>query len=57
MIELGEVLVESLSLALDPYPRKPGMVFQEVSDDSSADAGEPAPSPFAALAKLKALKR
>ena len=28
VIELGEVVVESLSLALDPYPRKPGATFE-----------------------------
>lgn len=46
-IDLGLALTELLVLAIDPYPRKPGAVF---------DAGpEPAPepSPFAALAKLK----
>jgi uncharacterized metal-binding protein YceD (DUF177 family) len=52
VIELGEVVIESLSLALDPYPRKPGAVF--------ADEGAASPltgdSPFAALAGLKARK-
>lgn len=46
-VDLGEILVEELSLNLDPYPRKPGVEFK--SDDASA-AGE---NPFAALAKLK----
>jgi hypothetical protein len=27
-IDLGEIAAESLALALDPYPRKPGEVFQ-----------------------------
>ena len=36
-----------LILGLDPYPRKPGAVFE------SPEGDEPDPSPFAALAKLK----
>jgi uncharacterized metal-binding protein YceD (DUF177 family) len=55
VIELGEVVIESLSLALDPYPRKPGAEFHGVGDDSgSAESGS---SPFAALAGAKARKR
>lgn len=42
----GPVLVEMLSLALDPYPRKPGVAFE-----MPVSAGEM--SPFAALARLK----
>ena len=48
-IDLGGVLLEQFSLALDPYPRAPGAAIQ-------ADAGpaEDQPeSPFAALAALK----
>lgn len=48
-IDLGEVLVEELSLNLDPYPRKAGSALDSrVSGE--ADVKE---SPFAALAKLK----
>lgn len=47
-IDLGEILVEELSLNLDPYPRKPGVELQ------STDVATPArPNPFAVLAKLK----
>jgi len=47
VIDLGSVTLEFLALALDPYPRKPGVSFE-------APAAEPgAESPFAALAKLK----
>ncbi len=43
-IDLGEAAAEQLALALDPYPRKPGVALPE--------AGEaPAASPFAALAR------
>ena len=49
-IDLGVLASEQLVLALDPYPRKPGVEF--ASDlgqkDEEADV-----SPFAALAKLK----
>jgi len=45
-IDLGALAVEFLILGLDPYPRKPGAVFQPPQDD------KPEPGPFAALAKL-----
>lgn len=47
-IELGEMLVQNLALALDPYPRAPDAAFEAVDDD----AGEPS-GPFAALAALR----
>jgi len=46
-LDLGEILVEELSLNLDPYPRKPGVEFKE---DTAATTRE---NPFAKLAKLK----
>jgi Large ribosomal RNA subunit accumulation protein YceD len=46
-VDLGALATEFLILGLDPYPRKPGAVFQPPSDASS-DEG-----PFAALAELK----
>ena len=47
VIDLGTVTLEFLALALDPYPRKPGVNFD-------APAAEPgSESPFAGLAKLK----
>ena len=55
VIELGEVVIESLSLALDPYPRKPGAEFHGLGDDSGS--AEPASSPFAVLAGAKPRKR
>ena len=48
-LDLGEILVEELSLNLDPYPRKGGVAFDTVA----AEAGVKRDSPFAALAKLK----
>ncbi len=49
-IDLGAVSAEFLALALDPYPRKPGVSFDDV-----LEAPDPAePSAFAALERLKA---
>jgi uncharacterized metal-binding protein YceD (DUF177 family) len=46
--DLGELVTESLVLALDPYPRKPGASFE------GAEIGaESAPASFAGLAALK----
>jgi uncharacterized metal-binding protein YceD (DUF177 family) len=46
-VDLGALATEFLILGLDPYPRKPGAVFQPPAD-AGADEG-----PFAALATLK----
>ena len=45
-VDLGALAAEFLILGLDPYPRKPGAVFESLDDD------KPDPGPFAALAKL-----
>lgn len=45
-VDLGAIAAEFLLLGLDPYPRKPGAVFEPLQD-RSPDSG-----PFAALAKL-----
>ena len=42
----GGVLVQTLALSLDPYPRKPDA-------ELPAAATDPEPSPFAALAALR----
>lgn len=47
-IDLGAVAAEFLALALDPYPRKPGVVFDEGAQGRDKD-----PSPFAALSRLR----
>jgi uncharacterized metal-binding protein YceD (DUF177 family) len=47
VVDLGALATEFLILGLDPYPRKPGAVF-ELPQDVKAD-----PGPFAALAGLK----
>jgi uncharacterized metal-binding protein YceD (DUF177 family) len=48
-IDLGEAVVEEMALNLEPYPRKPGIVFAEQPEAATPAA----PNPFAALAKLK----
>lgn len=50
-IDLGELAAESLGLALDPYPRKPGVEFSPAPE--AEEAAPAKPNPFAGLAKLK----
>jgi uncharacterized metal-binding protein YceD (DUF177 family) len=50
-IDVGAIVYEHLSAALDPYPRKEGAEFDWVDPKIAADPT--AVSPFAALAKLK----
>jgi uncharacterized metal-binding protein YceD (DUF177 family) len=45
VIDLGEAAAEQLGLALDPYPRMPGVEMPVVDED-------PEPHPFAALRRL-----
>ncbi len=45
-IDLGAVVVEQLALEIDPFPRKPGAVFD-------AGPNEEPPSPFAVLKDFK----
>jgi uncharacterized metal-binding protein YceD (DUF177 family) len=47
ILDLGAIATEFLILGVDPYPRKPGAVFEA---PASTDAGA---SPFAGLAALK----
>ena len=49
-IDLGELAAETLALALDPYPRKPGEVFAHEGEDTAEDRPE---SPFGVLSRLK----
>jgi uncharacterized metal-binding protein YceD (DUF177 family) len=48
VIDLGAVATEFLILAIDPYPRKPGVAFEPPPVEA-----DPAAHPFAALAALK----
>jgi uncharacterized metal-binding protein YceD (DUF177 family) len=51
MIDLGRVATDALYLAIDPYPRKPGVVFEPKAEE--VDPGE---HPFAALKALQGSK-
>ena len=48
IIDLGRLATDVLYLAIDPYPRKPGAVFE-----SRVEAADPEDHPFAALKTLK----
>lgn len=48
-IDLGVIASEFLALALDPYPKKPGVHFE----DTMVGEKDAQPSPFAALERLK----
>jgi uncharacterized metal-binding protein YceD (DUF177 family) len=54
-IDLGEIAVVHLALALDPYPRAPGAAFDAKAwgVEPEKDEKTASVSPFAALAKLK----
>ena len=47
VVDLGALATEFLILGIDPYPRKPGAMFQPPQD------AKPDEGPFAALAALK----
>lgn len=51
-IDVGDAVAEELALAVDPYPRKAGVVFETPPEgsDSGAQSRE---NPFVALKKLK----
>jgi uncharacterized metal-binding protein YceD (DUF177 family) len=51
-IDLGELVAQYLSLAIDPHPRKPGARFDFVDAADAGDAEE-GRSPFAALKVLR----
>jgi uncharacterized metal-binding protein YceD (DUF177 family) len=48
ILDLGELLIQHLAVALDPYPRKPGVAFTPPEEDLQA---------LGPFAKLSALKR
>ncbi len=51
-IRLDEVILEALTLAIDPFPRLPGVEIPEAKISNDDEADQP-PSPFAVLAQLK----
>ncbi|MEM7653674.1 MAG: DUF177 domain-containing protein [Pseudomonadota bacterium] len=57
-LDLGEVVVQLLSLALDPYPRASGVELPPgmVLDEQGAEEIEPAAGPFDVLEKLRRIQ-
>ena len=49
IVDLGEILAETLALELDPYPRKTGELFNDIEEQREPEKI----SPFRALSKLK----
>lgn len=49
-IDIGELTAQHLSLALDPYPRCPGV---DLPEGAEVEETEERPNPFAALERLK----
>jgi uncharacterized metal-binding protein YceD (DUF177 family) len=57
MLDVGEIVAEQLSLAADPYPRRPGAKLEDVMPKPRHGGRKAAPEqrrhPFAGLAALK----
>ena len=52
-VDIGEVVAEHLGLNLDPYPRRPGVLFS-TADGAAGDDDDPVrSSPFAVLREMK----
>lgn len=51
-IDVGEAMSELLAVAIDPYPKKPGVAFEGFEGVPEGEAEKPA-NPFSALEKLK----
>jgi uncharacterized protein len=49
IIDVGALAAEHLALGLDPYPRKPGVAFEDIVEAADEPAKQ---SPFAGLAGL-----
>ena len=56
MVDVGELVVQTLSLALPPYPHKDGVEFQAGDDGTGAEASPVRKNPFEALRHWKARK-
>ncbi|MDB5554915.1 MAG: hypothetical protein JWL86_4899 [Rhizobium sp.] len=50
-IDVGAIVAEIVAMALDPYPRKPGVAFENHIEGNPKD--DVKPSPFAVLKTLK----
>jgi hypothetical protein len=52
-LDIGAIVVEHLTLAIDPYPRSTKAEFAALTADADADGNSKPASPFAALRVLK----
>jgi uncharacterized metal-binding protein YceD (DUF177 family) len=52
-LDLGELLAEHLALAIDPYPRKPGVQLADVLQNGEIGVNQAKQNPFAVLSGLK----
>lgn len=53
-VDLGALISQTLALAIDPYPRKPGAVFEGLAEPAAEPAADAdARSAFADLARLR----
>lgn len=52
-IDLGELVVQHLSLALDPYPQRPGAQPPKVIEDADKSSKDVEENPFSVLATLR----
>jgi len=55
-IDLGELTAQHVALAIDPHPRKPGVVFEVPRDAKAVEVGAKPLNPFAVLADFRAKK-
>lgn len=55
-IDLGELTAQHLALAIDPHPRKPGVVFEVPKHAKDVEAAGKPVNPFAVLAGLRSRK-
>lgn len=55
VIDVGEAVAEHLALALEPFPRKPGIAYEGGDDEAGTATAEQdrKPNPFAVLAQLR----
>ena len=57
MVDLGEIVVQQLAIALDPYPRAPGVGLPDGIEGTAAAPRPPeGESPFGVLAALKTVR-
>ncbi len=52
-IDVGEFVAQQLSLALEPYPRRPGAASDDIAGQTGAEAPAGTDHPFAVLGQLK----